>query len=321
MKIYLAQSYPNAVGGGVVHTGNWMRLFLADTGNNHFDAGQMIQPIQMRLLVSYHYYKTTNFDEIIGKYFAPTKPDIFADSGAFSAMTQGASINIDEYGQWLNKWGPHFTVYCNLDVIGDPQASERNQRHLEDKHGLTPLPVFHVGSDWKHLEKLVDEYDYIALGGMVPHLRYTKRIMKWLIQCFKIAKGKAVFHGLGSTNWTVIRSLPWHSVDSSAWGQGFRYGVVPVWMAKSAKFVKLPLGDMQKAYQHREDLKRLNIKPEQIGDREQNTRQINAYVAAMSYHLAELWLTKRWGNARIYLVESGGSTLGHKEVLERINEQ
>jgi hypothetical protein len=84
----------------------------------------------MRILVSYHYYKKTDLDTLVAK-LSPPVPDIFADSGAFSAHTQGVSVSLGEYVAWLRRWSHHFTTYSNLDVIGDADATGTNQRRLE----------------------------------------------------------------------------------------------------------------------------------------------------------------------------------------------
>lgn len=288
-----------------------MRIYLADANVDSFNTPGL--PIgQLSVLCSYHYYRTTDFNQMIAENFTVT-PNIFADSGAFSAATQGAHIDIHVYCQWLLKWKHLFAVYCNLDVIGDPIASQRNQEIMEG-YGLTPLPVFHAGSDIKHFKALVERYDYIALGGLVPYLRFTERVMPLLASCFRITGDRVKLHGLGVTNWKVLTSFRWHTVDSSAWGKGFRFGRVPLFVERDKRFVEVNLGDRKQAYKYAGDLRALGIEPEQIGDREKNTRKINAYVAAASYKMAERYLTRLYGcDARIYLAESSGSikdTLG-----------
>jgi len=177
-----------------------------------------------RILVSYWYHKNTDIDKFIKDNFADAKPDIFADSGGYSAMTQGAQIDVLEYGKWVNKWGHLLTAYSNLDEIGNAIKTLENQNILEQM-GLSPLPVFHVGEDWQYLKYYVNKYQYIALGGMVPYLAHShKKIMAWLIQCFKIANGNSRYHGFGVTHWQVIKNLPWKSCDSTTWMAGHRYG-------------------------------------------------------------------------------------------------
>lgn len=176
---------------------------------------------RLRVLLSYHYYKNVDLDAVFQKHFDEPYPEVFADSGAYSAFTQAQHIDWRDYAKWLKRWSHLFSAAANLDVIGDADATRRNQEKLE-RAGLKPLPVFHTGEDWSYLDYYLDRYSYIALGGMVPYMCSPKKIMPWIIQCFKRAKGKAVFHGFGATSWAVIRDLPWYSVDSSSWGKGFR---------------------------------------------------------------------------------------------------
>ena len=103
--------------------------------------------------------------------------ELFIDSGAYSASTQNVEINIKEYIKFIKKYEKYIDVYANLDVIGDPEATYKNQKIME-KAGLKPLPCFHYGEDWSWLEKYIKEYSYIALGGMVPIS--TPKLLFWL---------------------------------------------------------------------------------------------------------------------------------------------
>ena len=46
----------------------------------------------------------------------------FLDSGAFSAFTQGAEIDIQEYIEFIKEHKDYLEAYANLDVIGDAEA-------------------------------------------------------------------------------------------------------------------------------------------------------------------------------------------------------
>jgi len=201
--------------------------------------------MKLRILLSYHYYKKTDLDQIMRAQFGDPYPEVFADSGAFSAETQGASINLEEYAAWLFRWRHWFTTYANLDVIGaargDPESTWANQKRLEDK-GLRPLPCFHTREDWSWLEKYLDEYNYIALGGLVPFSGARPAYVPWLVRCFQLAKARAVFHGFGVTTWRAMRDFPWYSVDSSSWGQGFRYGVLCLFCPRRKKRQRMKMG-------------------------------------------------------------------------------
>ena len=99
MLLYLAQSYPDAWG-GVRRMAESMKLHLAERAPQHHSwpkSGVDRAAMKLRILLSYHYYKDTDLDALFAKYFTPPYPDVFADSGAFSAASQGIQIDIKEY--------------------------------------------------------------------------------------------------------------------------------------------------------------------------------------------------------------------------------
>jgi hypothetical protein len=205
-----------------------------------------------RLLISYHYFRRTNLDERLAELFGDEPPPLFADSGAYSAKTQGIDIDVGEYGEWLLRWQDLFDVYANLDVIGDASRSAaqsmKNQRILENM-GLDPLPVFHAGEPWEALDVLVAGYPYIALGGLVG--RGPKAIMPWLVRCFqRCASTGAAVHGFGLTNMTLSRTLPFYSLDSTTWNNGQRYGEIQLWDAQRRRFIKTYVANTTPGQRH-----------------------------------------------------------------------
>lgn len=277
------------------------------------------EPFKLRILLSYWYFKDTDLDAMLAKYFTEPYPDIFADSGAYSAMTQGGEVNISEYAEWLKRYRHLFKVYANLDIIMNPEGTLRNQHWLEDR-GLSPLPAFHVREDWKWLEAYVEKYPYIALGVAGMQNR-RKEIMAWLTRCFKIAGKQSVFHGFGLTSWPVISNFPWYSVDSSSWGQGFRFGIVPVFDRFRGRFVKLSLGDRKNWAKYASLVHDLGFDPNDFSDRSRNDRAKICAISALSYMQAERWLRGRFGEIgipnrqgstglRLHLADSNATNLG-----------
>lgn len=158
--------------------------------------------------------------------------ELFIDSGAFSAFTQGVTINIKEYIDFIKQYKNIIEVYANLDVIGDPEGTLKNQKIME-KAGLNPLPCFHYGEPIKFLRYYLDGYDYIALGGMVPIS--TKDLCSWLDNLFSnyICRPddglpKAKVHGFGMTSLNLMLRYPWYSVDSTSWVVTGRMGAIYV---------------------------------------------------------------------------------------------
>lgn len=195
---------------------------------------------RLRLLLSYHYHRDTDLAALVDQLGADV--DLFADSGAYSAATTGATIRLPDYAAWLRHWAPLLTVQATLDVIGDHEATARNVHQLRDA-GCDPLPVFHVGEPWHVLEKMCADNRYVALGGMALHAvgaRKHRALMAWLIRAFRTARDHStVFHGFGVTSISVARNLPFYSLDSSSWTMGQRWGLVYLWDDRRQKMQDL----------------------------------------------------------------------------------
>jgi hypothetical protein len=271
---------------------------------------------RLRILLSYWYFKSVDLDRLIPRTFTEPYPEIFADSGAFSAMTQGAKVDLEEYARWLLRYKHWFGVYANLDVIRHAELTWSNQQILEDRYGLEPLPVFHVAEGWDWLHHYLERYRYIALG-VAGHP--TSRYMGWVVRCFK-ERGdppRAAYHGFGITSWKALRSFPWYSVDSSSWAQGYRYGQVPLFDERKGTFTKLALGDRAAWLRHAPLVRRYGYDPRDFGERARNERRKVAGLCAVSYISAERWLRRYWGpqaiparegaqGIRIFLADGAG---------------
>lgn len=184
-----------------------------------------------RVLMSYHYMRhCESMTDYLDRYeIKHADLDLFIDCGAFSALTLGAEITADEYGAWLARDHQPASVIASLDVIGTgAEAAEgtwRNYLTLTETFGIEVLPVVHVGEPLEYLDRYLDRgHDYIALGGLVG--RNWKHVAPWVIECFRRAGTNAVFHGFGVTRRQALLDLAWYSVDSSRWGQAFRFGAL-----------------------------------------------------------------------------------------------
>lgn len=151
--------------------------------------------------------------------------DLFVDSGAFAAFTQGVSI-MEEYGRFLLEVRPQ--VYANLDVIRDAKATSANQAALE-RMGLEPLPVFHLGENLALLDAMLERHDYIALG--VAQKQGTATGKHFLAECFAriVRRWPKRVHGFGITSQDLLERFPFYSTDSSAADKAGAYGRVMRW--------------------------------------------------------------------------------------------
>lgn len=161
------------------------------------------------------------------------KVELFLDSGAFSAYTQGVEIDIQEYITFVKEHEDVLTVYANLDAIGDAVKTLENQRTMEAA-GLHPLPCFHIGEDLSYLDLYIAEYDYIAIGGMLAIGTGRAEVARVLDRlwaeriCGADGMPKVKVHGFGLTSLRLMLRYPWYSVDSTSWVITGRMGSVYV---------------------------------------------------------------------------------------------
>jgi len=156
-----------------------------------------------------------------------TLPRFFLDSGAFGALTRGATIDLQRYCEYITQHSERLDPYACLDVIGDWRGSARNYDVMLEK-GLHPVPTYHMGSPDHELRRLLRLTDYLALGGVVGAQENEMR--PWLDRCFRTIKDfwPKKIHVFGvMAQWTLER-YPFYSADSSGAFVGAGMGRVSV---------------------------------------------------------------------------------------------
>lgn len=176
------------------------------------------------------------------------KVDLFLDSGAFSAWTQGTAIDIQEYIRFIKENQDVIEIYANLDVIGiggkqpNRLTAERtleNQRVMENA-GLSPIPCFHFGEPMEFLDMYVNDYDYLALGVAGNS---GAQLIPWLDKCFREhicdqdGMPKIKIHGFAVTSLKIMMRYPWYSVDSTSWVVTGRMGSIFIPRRRNGKWI------------------------------------------------------------------------------------
>lgn len=199
----------------------YMKLYLAGMEESCVDQGKI------------------QFDKL-KDFIKPGK--LFIDSGAFSAWTKGAEINVDEYIHWLNVRSSKIHLCGQVDVIpGDRvhgasfkqvrEAAEKTwenylymRKRLKNPNAL--LYTYHVGEPVEFLKQALEWKDengnhipYIAFGGMVGK---PKKIRDLFLQhSFNIIKNSSNYnvkvHAFGMTDFDLLEKYPIHSADSTSW--------------------------------------------------------------------------------------------------------
>ena len=184
----------------------------------------------------------------------PDKFRFFLDSGAFSAWSRGAVIDLDEYCEFIRANIDRIDAYASLDVIpgkpGKPATTKdrdlaadqswANYQYMKEQ-GLDPLPVYHYGEHTRHLDRILKTgVDYIGIGGLVGVSGPMRRA--WLDRIFDILtddEGRPLIktHGFGMTAVPLMFRYPWHSVDSATWIQITASGSIYVPPYRDGQFI------------------------------------------------------------------------------------
>ena len=153
--------------------------------------------------------------------------DYIMDSGAFTFMNGGKQIDFIEYARSYAEYvrDNNIEKYIELDlynVIG-VEETEEIRKLLFQITGRKPIPVFHKSLGLDYFIALIEQFDYIAIGGIVTK-HITNKDYKYFEYFIKLAhSNNCKVHGLGLTSQKNIAKYNFDSVDSTTWIRG-RFG-------------------------------------------------------------------------------------------------
>lgn len=244
---------------------------------------------RLAILYSYHYLRTAK-DGVID-LLAALSPhvDILIDSGAFTdfhmqrkAAARGASyvpLRLDDYIAWLKDTQSMWWQYIMLDVIRNPLASQQNLKRMVAA-GLKPMPVFTYPEKIEAVPELVALNPHVCVSGGTDAARSFMH--QRFHRVFDASEGKALIHGLAFVKYPDIYQLPLHSVDSSTWTAGKRFGTIHRYERREG----MVGGPWQKVLAKRKDrdtilhLRRCNVSHEIMSKRVKPHWDTNDGVAA-----------------------------------------
>lgn len=150
---------------------------------------------------------------------------------------------LDSYAAFVKKHAAGIDIYASVDAIPNPEVSWTNLKYLESKHGLSPIPVVHYGTDVSWLKKYIEEgYDLIAIGGLVGQMS-TPGCQRWIDDCFDLVCDNperlptVKLHGFGLTVYNLIFRYPWWSIDSTTWLKEGGYGRIIMPHKRRGEFI------------------------------------------------------------------------------------
>lgn len=206
-----------------------MRIFLASTtsGMTNADRAEVIQ----RTKPKYYLETFFNGEKTCKKVLADAgnADNYLLDSGAFSFMS-GAECSMKQMEGYCEKYitfikENHIKNYFELDV--DTIFGIEFVEHLREKCireiGYPPIVVWHKGRGVDYWKMMCNEYRYIAIGGLVFHVKQSEwqSIKKLVVY----ARNKGVkVHGLGFTKTKILPEYPFWSVDSASFTKAAALG-------------------------------------------------------------------------------------------------
>lgn len=144
------------------------------------------------------------------------------DSGAFSYIN-GKSITkeqldifVEKYINYIKTRKVKYYMEMDVDVIFGIEQVEKWRSKIEKETGIKCIPVWHLNRGIDYWKKMCNEYNYIAIGGLVTGMKKSNYpLIKKMI---RYANSKNVkVHGLGFTKTKILHEFDFYSVDSSSW--------------------------------------------------------------------------------------------------------
>lgn len=242
----------------------------------------------LNILVSYAYTgKNKGFNDLVISKSVSGEINLMLDSGAFTlfnAKQKRDWLTVDNYCDYLSKYGHLVEKYVMLDVIGNDDASKENYE-LMLKRGLNPMFVFTMAdNDFSYLRDTTKHNKHICVAGGVT----TKGdwIRKRFQDVYKHTDG--LIHGLGYVSYPSMYQLPIHSVDSSSWIQSSQvYGILSYFDngMKGVPYRDILTKKKKLPIQLIKMFEELKITPKQFSnlDNHKGARSIAALVNLISY--------------------------------------
>lgn len=150
-----------------------MKLYMSMNTRNPLTYIERINPLnELYILCSFEY-------RIALKDRKPSDcKDFIADSGAFTAMNAGKTINeayIEKYIQWINDNDIQNFIEMDLDEVVGLSKTLEIRKKIERETGKRVIPCWHLERGEQGWKDMCDEYDYVAIS-----LSRLTKTSKWL---------------------------------------------------------------------------------------------------------------------------------------------
>ena len=183
------------------------RIYLAAIHGWHKQIGAE-RISQARCLEAYYYLREASDADV---RLMMSGREFLLDSGAFTyigQMSRGKNMKIDWSGYvddfiaFINKWRVKQFFELDIEAIVGLKRVEEFTERITQETGRKPIPVWHKGRGIKYWKYMVENYDYVAIGGFVGRIPDIKRNeYDHIRKMVNYARQRGVrVHGLGFTS-------------------------------------------------------------------------------------------------------------------------
>lgn len=171
------------------------------------------------------------------------------DNGAFTFWMGGKSPDWDEYYRWVNEWATHpgYDWHLIPDIIDGSEDDNWRLMFHYGRKAACGVPVYHLHESLEHLERLIMNYERIAIGssGQWPNPGtdswWARMADVMAVVCID-GKPRCKLHGLRMLDPQVFSKLPLSSADSCNAGrnnhESSRFGIyMPPTAAQRAEVI------------------------------------------------------------------------------------
>lgn len=206
-----------------------MNIHLAGVLNNSYLRNNINDELRKYYLLESFYYLKNN--KKVNLEIIKNNPNFLLDSGAFTYIHDLQKKTdweqyIKEYAQFIIDNEIIYFFELDIDsVVGLNQVEEYRKR-LELLTDKKSIPVFHVSRGKDYFIKMCQEYEYVAIGGLITDGLGTKlnQYLPWFIKTAHEHNTK--IHGLGFFNTGLLQKYHFDSVDSTTWNMCAKFGEI-----------------------------------------------------------------------------------------------
>ena len=194
------------------------------------------------MLESFMYFKEFQHDII------KNGTKFILDSGAFTFIHGNTTPTIKEieqftykYIEFINKYDIEYFFEMDIDKVIGLKKVEELRELIEKETNKKTIPVFHQERGLQYFHDMIDNYNYVALGGSANNVKSSKykKFFPYFIQEAK--KKNCKIHGLGFTALSklMLPQYNFDSVDSTTWLHGHRFSNLFRFTGKEMKCITL----------------------------------------------------------------------------------